>query len=72
MTCPICDQKAINCDCTDIERRQHSEIADLEELVESLRLTDAERAAIGRLLGVIGPCDDAATLLGLLERTDHA
>jgi hypothetical protein len=30
MTCPICDQKPANCDCTPNERRMHSEIEDLE------------------------------------------
>jgi hypothetical protein len=36
----------MNCDCTETERRQFAEIAELEEQVASLRLTDAERAAI--------------------------
>jgi hypothetical protein len=46
MACPICDQKPMNCDCTETERRQFAEIAELEEQVASLRLTDEERAAI--------------------------
>jgi hypothetical protein len=46
MACPICDQKPMNCDCTETERRQFAEIAELEEQVASLRLTDDERAAI--------------------------
>jgi hypothetical protein len=33
MTCPICDQKPMNCDCTPNERRMHAEIEDLEEQV---------------------------------------
>jgi len=33
MTCPICDKKPMNCDCTPEERRMHSEIEDLEEQV---------------------------------------
>lgn len=36
MTCPICDQKPMNCDCTETEKRQYSEICDLEELVDAL------------------------------------
>jgi hypothetical protein len=36
MPCPICDQKPMNCDCTDTERRQYSEISDLEELADAL------------------------------------
>ena len=31
MACPICDQKPMNCDCTDAERRQYAEIQELEE-----------------------------------------
>lgn len=37
MTCPICDQKPANCDCTAEERRQHGEIEDLECEIERLR-----------------------------------
>lgn len=37
MTCPICDQKPANCDCTAEERRQYGEIEDLEYEVERLR-----------------------------------
>lgn len=36
--------------------------------IARLRLTDEERTAIGRLIGIIGPCAYAATLRGLLER----
>lgn len=39
MACPICDQKPANCDCTETEKRQWSEI-------EDLRLTDDERDAV--------------------------
>lgn len=63
MTCPICDQKPANCDCTETEKRQWSEIQDL-------RLTDAEREAIrwvcGDVADITGPVED--TLRGLLER----
>jgi hypothetical protein len=33
MTCPICDQKPMNCDCTEAERRMYSEIEELQEQV---------------------------------------
>lgn len=54
MTCPICDQKPANCDCTESERRQHSEIEDLEEEIERLR---AERRwiPVGERLPDIDP-----------------
>ncbi len=80
MPCPICDQKPMNCDCTETERRQYAEIEELQEQVASLRLTDAEREAIERgidsLLGVedmsagAGTDDDAAACLlrSLLDR----
>ena len=83
MTCPICDQKPINCDCTEAERRQFCEIQDLEAEIDRLRLTDEERQAIDRQAdwlarkaqeaGDIHSADlrlqEAATLRGLLERT---
>ena len=37
MPCPICDQKPANCDCTPEERRQYSEIEDLEGEIERQR-----------------------------------
>lgn len=37
MVCPICDQKPMNCDCTQEERRQYAEIGDLEDEVAALR-----------------------------------
>jgi hypothetical protein len=37
MACPICDQKPMNCDCTETERRLYAETQDLEEEVERLR-----------------------------------
>jgi len=66
MTCPICDQKRINCDCTETERRQYEEIQDL-------RLTDAEREAIANMIHLIETCHDecgrdAHHLRKLLER----
>ena len=76
MPCPICDQKPINCDCTEAERRQYAEIAELEEQVARLRLTDEEREAVECGIQAIGlaPRDDrtlayADMLRGLLERT---
>jgi hypothetical protein len=71
MTCPICDQKPANCDCTEIERRQFAEIAELEEQVASLRLTDEERAAIESAADFIDSRSYASsdTLRLLLERT---
>ena len=73
MACPICDQKPMNCYCTEAERRQYAEIEELEEQVASLRLTDAEREAIKEA------CDEGRwypkdyhhihTMRSLLERT---
>jgi len=73
MACPICDQKPMNCDCTEAERRQYAEIEELEEQVASLRLTDEEREAIKEA------CDEGRwypkdyhhihTMRSLLERT---
>lgn len=37
MSCPICDQKPANCDCTAKEREQYSEIEDLHKEMEELR-----------------------------------
>jgi cell division protein FtsL len=37
MPCPICDQKPMNCDCTEAERRMYSENKDLEIEIERLR-----------------------------------
>ena len=33
MPCPICDQKPANCDCSEAEKRMHSEMEELEEQV---------------------------------------
>ena len=71
MTCPICDQKPMNCDCTAEERRQYGEIEDLEDEIARLRLTDEEREAVKRAAdrAAESMADiDAATLRGLLER----
>ena len=40
MPCPICDQKPANCDCSPEEKRQYAEIADLQDEIERLRITD--------------------------------
>lgn len=34
MPCPICGQKPMNCDCTELERTSHNEIEELEEQLE--------------------------------------
>ena len=78
MACPICDQKPMNCDCTETERRQYAEIAELEEQVASLRLTDAEREAIEAARDILREMEDnngepfaaeVEAISGLLERT---
>ena len=63
MTCPICDQKPANCDCTETEKRQWSEI-------EELRLTDEEREAVAWAASCASDREHPAeaTLRGLLER----
>jgi cell shape-determining protein MreC len=48
MTCPICEQKPMNCDCTVEERRLYAETQDLEGEVERLRSENA------RLRGLCG------------------
>jgi hypothetical protein len=48
MPCPICDQKPMNCDCTEAERRMYSENQDLEEEVGRLRVEN------DRLRGLCG------------------
>ena len=37
MTCPICDQKPMNCDCSKTEREQFDELEDLQIENEALR-----------------------------------
>ena len=49
MTCPICDQKPMNCDCTPDEKRQYAEIGDLQDEIERLRLAADEREAINAM-----------------------
>jgi cell shape-determining protein MreC len=52
MPCPICDQKPMNCDCTEAERRMYCENQDLEEEVERLRAENARlRGLCGLALG---------------------
>jgi hypothetical protein len=38
MYCPRCDQKPMNCECTALERRMHSENEDLQDEVTRLRV----------------------------------
>jgi hypothetical protein len=58
----------MNCDCTEIERRQFAGIA---EQAASLRLTDEERAAIEEAADFIDAKSYASsdTLRSLLDRT---
>jgi hypothetical protein len=72
MTCPICDQKPLNCDCTDEEKRLWRAADELSDEVERLRLTDEERKAIEVCIQDIRFEDVQATLRGLLERTKCA
>ena len=37
MSCDICGQKPMNCDCTETERRQYGEIEELQDEIASLR-----------------------------------
>jgi len=79
MSCPICDQKPMNCDCTPRERAMWLELQEREGR-PAIVLTDAEREAVERgycsLMGVedmSAECtrwdaEAAATLRGLLER----
>lgn len=49
MPCPVCDQKAANCDCTEKEIEQHERIQDLEE--QLAELDDLAGAIVKRLGG---------------------
>ena len=54
MTCPICDQKPMNCDCTAKERCQYGEIEDLEAEIARLHaVNDRLRAEIERLRAMV-------------------
>jgi hypothetical protein len=76
MSCPICDQKPMNCDCTPRERAMWLELQELEGR-PAIVLTDAEREAIDEAAEWYGGVEDdqrcqlvAATLRGLLERME--
>ena len=76
MTCPICDQKPMNCDCSPRERAMYLELQELEDRPTTFTLTDAEREAIKVAERDYADNDMdagcyhiAATLRGLLERT---
>jgi hypothetical protein len=71
MACPICDQKPMNCDCTDEEKRLWRAANEFSDEVDRLRLTDAEREAVRHFAEAIHAfaCPYAATLRALLERT---
>lgn len=74
MTCPICDQKPMNCDCTPRERAMWRELQELEDR-PAVVLTDEERRAVEFFSRIDGPGNvpvanqQAAILRGLLERT---
>jgi cell shape-determining protein MreC len=46
VTCNLCGEKMLNCDCTDAERRMYSENEDLEDEVASLRSENARLRAL--------------------------
>ena len=70
MSCPICDQKTANCDCTAKEREQRLEIEELQEEVERLRITESEREAID---AAMHRCEGTQRrrLVSLLERLNR-
>ena len=78
MSCPICDQKPMNCDCTETERRQFAQIEEQEAEIARLRLTDAEREALIHAMAALDHVGTdwtlqcAATLRGLMERLGGA
>jgi hypothetical protein len=49
MVCPICDQKPMNCDCTDEEKRLWREADELSDEVDRLR---KENAILRELCGL--------------------
>ena len=70
MTCPICDQKPMNCDCTPREREMWRELRELDDR-PAIVITDAEREAIGRAADRAwrdGYEEDVNALRGLLSR----
>lgn len=78
MTCPICDQKPMNCDCTPRERAMYRELQERGEMPATVILTDAEREAIESAIWDYEQNDDdadcanmVATLRGLLDRLGH-
>ena len=80
MTCPICDQKPMNCDCTPRERAMYRELQEIGERPASPVLTDAELEAVEWAIDALVGIEDfspgavsadasaAATLRGLLDR----
>jgi hypothetical protein len=46
MGCPICDNKAANCDCTATEREQFDEIESLRAEITRLRKERRQREAL--------------------------
>lgn len=50
MTCPICEQKSPNCDCTSKELEQFCEIEQLKSEIESSKTTDEEKTIVMMLV----------------------
>ena len=72
MSCPICDQNPINCDCSPRERAMYQGLQEAEDRLTTLTLTDEEREAVQWYAGIEGavrPAGARTTLRGLLERT---
>ena len=60
MSCPICDQKPMNCDCTEAEIQLHDEceslIARVSELEEEVRIDNKLITERDKLLNAIPEC----------------
>ena len=59
MGCPICDQKAANCDCTKAEIEQHESI---EELMEENANLKAEVKRLRKRLSGFGECPECGNM----------
>lgn len=55
MSCPICGNKPMNCDCTSLEKEQFYEIEDLSAEVEKLR--DWQKRAVFELINSLWRVD---------------
>ena len=63
MACPICDQKPMNCDCTEAEKRMYSEAEDLEDEVTRLRVLIQDAAYLLQGSPVGSGCYEAWQIL---------